>query len=85
MRKLYYLGAIILFLEGCAPIVNPMPTPDGKQGFTVDCTMSPGGIAGCYTKANELCLGKGFIVLDKIDERPTFWSGAKKQLIIGCK
>ena len=85
MRKLYYISAIAILLQGCAPVVHPMPTPDGKQGFTIDCTLAPDGIAGCYTKANELCLGKGFTVLDKIDKRPTFWNAAKKQLIIGCK
>ena len=62
-----------------------MPTPNGKYGFTINCTLAPDGIAGCYRKANELCLGKGFTVLDKIDKRPAFFTPAKKELIIGCK
>lgn len=99
-------AAVALCLSGCVT-AEPTYTADGKKGHVLSCTPAlSGGIIGgiaaastnwgtCYQKAGELCGERGFVVLERSDERGfsatvTQYGGganttANRSMVIQCK
>ena len=69
-------------LSACTT-AQPIMTPNGQQGFTVDCSALT--MAQCYQKAGQLCGANGYKVFNSIDRRSGFFTPSEKQMIIACK
>lgn len=74
---------LAVMLSGCV-VATPIIAPNGQQGFAIDCS-TMNDLGQCYKKAGELCGGNGYEILDKNDERATFWSDANKTMVVRCK
>lgn len=82
------LSAIVFVagLAGCAATVKPMLTPDGKQGFLVECDGSADSWASCYEAATKACNGT-YRVLDRNESTTPTGLGPiiRRNLIAECK
>lgn len=88
MRKLSSLAAlVVLGITGCAATVEPMPTPDGKQGFLIGCDGSADSWASCYKAATKQCGGGTYTVVNQNESStPTnFGPLVRRHLIVQCK
>ena len=50
-------------IAGCAATIKPMTTPEGKQGFLVECDGSADSWASCYEAATKACQGKYNVIV----------------------
>lgn len=73
-------------MVGCAAKVKPMTTPEGKQGFLVQCDGSADSWASCYEAANKSCQGK-YNVIDRNETSTSTAYGpmVRRNLIAECK
>lgn len=71
----------IVLLAGCAATAEPVPGPDGKASFMIECTQSSGW-EECYEKAAEVCGGRY-----SVDDRIPGYSGGVEQrrLLVSCQ
>ncbi len=84
--KLSLIGAVVIFISGCAATVKPMTTPDGKQGFLVECDGSADNWTTCYEAASKACQGKYGIVDKNESSTPTAYGPlVRRHLIAECK
>lgn len=87
--RLKHLPIIFIFaflLSGCAPAVTPMPTPEGKMGFLVDCSGSADNWASCYKAAVNACQGEYKIIDRNESSTPTYYGPlVSRHLIAECK
>ncbi len=87
VRQFFTAISLVTFgLAGCAPVVKPMTTPDGKQGFLVACNGSADDWASCYTAAANACKGQ-YTVIDRTEtSTPTGYGPlVTRNLIAECK
>lgn len=70
-------------LSGCVT-AEPIITPSGQQGFTIDCSAYT-NIGQCYKKAGELCGSAGYNVVSKTNKQGGFFTPRNKQMVISCK
>ncbi len=78
--------AAILILGGCAAVVKPMTTPEGKQGFFVSCDGSGDDWTSCYEAASKACQGKYNVVDRNESSTPTQYGPiVRRNLIAECK
>ena len=87
MRKIvisFYF--VLLGTAGCASVVKPMTTPDGKQGFLVACDGSADDWTSCYEAATKACNGQ-YRVLDRTENSTQTGYGplVRRNLIAECK
>lgn len=76
----------ILSLTGCAAVVKPMTTPDGKQGFLLSCDGSADDWSSCYEAATKACNGKYTIIDRNESSTPTAYGPlVRRNLIAECK
>ncbi|MGX0136310.1 hypothetical protein [Cupriavidus metallidurans] len=77
---------LLLALAGCAASVEPMTTPDGKQGFVVSCDGSADSWGSCYKAATKACGGR-YEVIDKNQTGTSTAYGplVNRNLVISCK
>jgi hypothetical protein len=82
----YLVGVVLVgVLGGCAAVVTPMATPNGKQGFSVSCDGSADDWAKCYNAAAAACKGKYNIIDKQQDSTPTAYGPlVKRHLIAEC-
>ena len=88
------LAAAVLSLLGCATAKQTY-TPDGRAGYTVDCSGDVLTWSYCYQKAGDLCGARGYDLLTMVgDPRgavvtpPTLLSasaGSARSMLIACK
>lgn len=84
--KLSLIGAVVILISGCAATVKPMTTPDGKQGFLVECDGSADNWTTCYEAAAKACQGKYGIVDKNESSTPTAYGPlVRRHLIAECK
>lgn len=86
--QLRHLGicATLLALAGCAATITPMTTPDGKQGFLVECDGSADSWATCYKAATAECKGPYKVVDRNESSTPTPYGPlVRRSLIAECK
>jgi hypothetical protein len=84
----------VLSLLGCAT-ARQTYTPDGRAGYTVDCSGEVLTWSYCYQKAGDLCGARGYDLLTMVgDPRgavvtpPTLLSasaGSARSMLIACK
>lgn len=72
-------------LAGCAATVEPMTTPNGRQGFLVECNGSADSWASCYKAATSACKGTYKVVDRNESSTPTGLGPlVKRNLIAEC-
>ena len=73
-------------IAGCAATIKPMTTPEGKQGFLVECDGSADSWASCYEAATKACQGK-YNVIDRNESSTSTAYGplVRRNLIAECK
>lgn len=78
--------ATLAVLTGCAAVVDPMTTPDGKRGFAISCDGSAESWSKCYNAAIQSC-GGAYDVVDKNQSSTPSAYGpiVTRNLIISCK
>ncbi len=54
----------VVFVSACATSKKTY-TPDGRQGYSINCSGSALNWGMCYEKAGDLCGAKGYEVLQK--------------------
>lgn len=73
-------------LAGCTANVRPMTTPEGKQGFLVECDGSADSWATCYEAATKACAGKYSVIDRNESSTPTAYGPlVRRNLIAECK
>lgn len=74
MRLLIPFLLIIVCISGCAT-ASKTYTPDGKEGYIINCSGSALNWGMCYEKAGEICGTKGYEVVDKSGDTGSIVSG----------
>jgi hypothetical protein len=73
------LLSTVLALTGCIPAAL-LHTPDGRYGYSIDCSMEIFSWARCFEKASQLCGAAGYTLVPRSDcVSPT------RTLVIACK
>ena len=73
-------------IAGCAATFKPMTTPEGKQGFLVECDGSADSWASCYEAATKACQGKYNVIDRNESSTPTAYGPlVRRNLIAECK
>jgi len=87
MRKISLLSIVVaVAMTGCAATVKPMTTPEGKQGFLVECDGSADSWASCYEAATKACQGKYSVIDRNESSTPTAYGPlVRRNLIAECK
>lgn len=85
-KWLFVLITAAATMVGCAATVKPMTTPEGKQGFLVECDGSADSWASCYEAATKACQGK-YNVIDRNENSTSTAYGplVRRNLIAECK
>lgn len=86
MKKITFVVLMTSLVTGCAATVTPMKTPEGNQGFLVECDGSASSWAACYESASKSCQ-KPYRVLDRNESVTPTGLGplVRRNLIIECK
>src|SRR4051812_3774484 len=89
-----HLAAIGAVLAGCATS-DDVYLPDGRTGYTINCSGSALSWDLCYSKAGEICQAKGYEIVAKDGEQGATVAGtqygvfgnttANRSLMIACK
>lgn len=83
--KIFLLTACIV-ISGCAAIVKPMTTPDGKQGFLVSCDGAADDWSSCYEAATKACQGPYKLIDRNESAIPSAYGPIiRRNLIAECK
>ncbi len=87
MKLIAFVAVFLsLIVAGCAAAVKPMTTPDGKQGYLVECDGSADSWASCYEAATKACQGKYAVVDRNESSTPTAHGPlVRRNLIAECK
>lgn len=88
------LLASAAIVSGCATSKNTY-LPDGRQGYSINCSGGALSWDLCYNKAGELCGGAGYDVIVKTGDQGAVVGGSPagvfggsvitRSLLIGCK
>ena len=94
MRALILLLSVLSFLTACA-VAKKTYMPDGRVGYTVDCSGSAMTWASCYEKSGETCGSKGYDILSQGGDQGSIMSAGAyssfggsvitRTLIAACK
>ena len=82
-KRVIIAAGIVASVSGCV-IATPVMTPNGQQGFTINCS-AMNDVGQCYKKAGELCGSNGYEIFDQNNKPATFWSGANQTMVVRCK
>ncbi len=87
MKKMaLVLGVVSIVINGCAATIKPMTTPEGKQGFLVECDGAADSWASCYEAATNACKGKYNVIDRNESSTPTAYGPlVRRNLIAECK
>ncbi|MGF6921709.1 hypothetical protein [Paraburkholderia sp. 40] len=86
MIKTLVVMVSVVTLAACAAVVEPMPTPDGKQGFSISCDGSADSWTKCYKAAAQACGGKYDVINSNMTSTPTGYGPmVTRNLIVSCK
>src|SRR5262245_48146918 len=58
-RHRLLVATLVLALAGCASATR-MTTPDGRQGYTVECSGAMQDWDACFVRADQLCKEQGY-------------------------
>jgi len=82
MRIIFKLLLTAVLLCGCAT-AKKIYTPEGKEGYSINCSGSALNWGMCYEKAGKICGSKGYEVLEKSGDRGALLSGNQFGLYAG--
>lgn len=71
--RLLFLVALTSSIAGCATVKETY-SPDGRKGFTLNCSGTARGWDKCYAAAGDLCKEAGYDILDRTGEDASFAS-----------
>lgn len=63
--------SIAALLSACATVKETY-TPDGRKGYTLNCSGTARGWDKCYAAAGELCKEAGYDILSRSSEDASF-------------
>ncbi len=91
MKRVLSVLAIVSALVGCAT-ASKTYTPDGRQGYVIDCSGQALNWGKCYEKVGDLCGNTGYDILTQTgDQGATVGAGStarpssRRNLVIACK
>jgi hypothetical protein len=94
MKRVLAVLAVVSALVGCAT-ASQTYTPDGRQGYVVDCSGTALTWGKCYEKAGDLCGSTGYDILAQTGDQGGMMSGSQygiagvsvmtRNLVIACK
>jgi len=86
--------AVAVVLSGCATSSKTY-TPDGREGFSIDCSGNALSWGKCYEKAGDLCGARGYDLLEKSGDQGSrvtanqygLYGGSvmSRSMVIACK
>lgn len=82
MKRTLVLIGVIMVLGGCA-ISSKTYTPDGREGFSIDCSGSALSWGKCLEKAGDLCGARGYEVLERSGDTGSVVGGGQYSLYGG--
>ena len=93
-RTRLLLPLLLLLLAGCTS-AKQVYTPDGRQGYTIDCSAYRLTWSACFERASDLCGARGYDILTSVGEpgaqiagSPQFVGGSttmNRSMVIACK
>ena len=86
MKPFLIALAAAVILTGCAATVKPVTTPNGQQGFYIECGGSAEDWTSCYQAAAKVCRGK-YTIIDRQQSSTATTYGllVTRELIIECR
>jgi uncharacterized protein YceK len=90
MARVMFVLAVMLALSGCAT-ASKTYTPDGRQGYVIDCSGQALTWGKCYEKAGDLCGSAGYDILSQVADQGATVAGIygasviTRSLVITCK
>lgn len=82
MKLSLALLSVALILNGCAA-ASKTYTPDGREGFSIDCSGSALNWGKCLEKAGSLCGARGYEVLERSGDEGSVVGGGQYSLYGG--
>lgn len=85
MTQILAIAAAVSALAGCAATAEPMTTPNGRQGYLLQCDGSADSWASCYKAATAACKGT-YKVIDRNESSTPTGLGplVRRSLIAEC-
>ncbi|SEH41117.1 hypothetical protein SAMN05192544_1001303 [Paraburkholderia hospita] len=78
------IGAALL--AGCAAGVERMQTPDGREGYSIECGGSAYSWAKCYKAATKACpAGYDVLTRDSSTTPTNYGPLVDRNMVIACK
>jgi hypothetical protein len=86
MTRVLFVCVVLSVLVGCAT-AKATYTPDGRQGYIIDCSGQGMNWGKCYEKAGALCGNAGYEILAQPTDHSTVWGDAimMRNLVITCQ
>jgi hypothetical protein len=90
MSRVLAVLAVVSALVGCAT-ASKTYTPDGRQGYVIDCSGQALNWGKCYEKAGDLCGNTGYDILTQTGDQGATVAGIygasviTRNLIVACK
>jgi hypothetical protein len=90
MTRVVFVLAVVSALVGCAT-ASQTYTPDGRQGYVIDCSGQALTWGKCYEKAGDLCGSTGYEILSQTGDQGISVAGVfgasviTRSLVIACK
>jgi hypothetical protein len=90
MTRVVVVLAVVSALAGCA-MASKTYTPDGRQGYMIDCSGTALTWGKCYEKAGDLCGSTGYEILTQTGDQGATVAGIygasviTRSLVIACK
>jgi hypothetical protein len=88
------VATLMLTLAGCTS-AKPITTPDGRQGYTVECSGSVLSWEDCFERADNLCRGRNYDVFTRVGKEGALVAAEPRHLhdnpthnrtmVIACK
>lgn len=79
--SLALLGAALL-LNGCA-LASKTYTPDGREGYSINCSGTALSWGECLEKAGSLCGARGYDVLERSGDAGSVAGGGEYSMFAG--
>jgi len=80
--KIFTLLLTIGFLVSCASSSKTY-SPDGREAYSLNCSGTARNWGMCYEKAGEICMSRGYDVVEKSGEQGASASGYANQSYAG--